>query len=119
MENFHEVYDTPAEVKAFADYSETRLEFGGDNPAEGDDLVPVQFQCPRCHERRPDFFLLDDDEGVTCQSCGHVYTLPTPARHCHCGAPLDDDECECEACTAEWNEFISDRYALVHPGALM
>lgn len=119
MENFYEVYDTPAEVAAFADYSDVVLEFGGANPDEDDDLVLPGFGCPMCGERRPDFLLIGDDDFVTCQSCGHGYTLPTPARHCHCGAPLDDDECECESCTAEWNEFISDRYALAHPGALM
>jgi len=30
------------------------------------------------------------------------------AHHCHCGAPLDDTACECEACAADWQEFLSE-----------
>jgi hypothetical protein len=35
-------------------------------------------------------------------------TASLPFRHCHCGQPLDDADCECGHCTAEWNEFLTE-----------
>lgn len=79
MENFYEVYDTPAEVTAFAKYSEARLEFGGDNP-DDDDLAPTSCACPKCGERNIDNLLLDPSEVVTCLTCGEVYDISGAAR---------------------------------------
>ena len=107
--DFYEIYDTPAEVEAFADYGDDRREFGGENPNEGDDLVLPGFGCPACHERRPDFLIIGDDERVTCQSCGKVYGLPDGLYD-----EWDDDR---QMVAADENWY--DRYALAHPGALM
>jgi len=38
---------------------------------------------------------------------------------CHCGQPLNDADCECGTCAAEWQEFITAWHALAHPGAMM
>ena len=106
---FNEVYSTPQERAGFLAYDKARLEFGGENPNEGDDLVLPGFGCPACHERRPDFLIIGDDERVTCQGCGHVYGLPDGLYD-----EWDDDR---QMVAADENWY--DRYAPAHPGALM
>jgi rubredoxin len=49
----------------------------GQSDSESDeaeaDLCPVAYGCPKCGERRHDFLVWDEDEGLRCQTCGHVY----------------------------------------------
>ena len=97
---FNEVYPTARERRDFLDYGAMVREHGGENPHDGDDLVLPSFGCPGCHERRPDFLLIGDDERVTCQSCGAVY-----------GDPVQD--CDDDALP------LVDWYTLAHPGACM
>jgi len=95
---FYEVYDTPQEVLAFADYGDTVREHGGENPVEGDELVAPICGCFFCGERRTDFLVIGEDESVTCISCGTTYYVPV----------ADDDTLP-----------LVDWFALAHPGACM
>ena len=110
MEDFYDVY-TGAEVEQYAQADEAARAYNlvamgnGENPNEGDDLVLPGFGCPSCHERRPDFLIIGDDDYVTCQSCGRVYGLPDG---------LYDEWDEAYSMTA-----LGDWYALAHPGACM
>ena len=42
--------------------------------APTNDLVSPDFACPHCGERDMDRLVWIDDEQVTCQNCGAVYT---------------------------------------------
>ena len=111
MENFYEVYNTASEVGAYANYDGAARKYNvvalgnGENPQDPIDLAPASCAYPKCGERNIDNLALEDDEVVTCQTCGTEYDISNAAR-------LDRvmlDDCE------NW----SDHYALAHPGALM
>ena len=34
-----------------------------------------EHKCPKCGEQRMDWLLLDDDDRITCQTCGEQYKL--------------------------------------------
>ena len=91
MENFYEVYNTASEVGAYANY---------DGAARKYNVVAL-------------------GNGENPQGAVVIAETNATPRFCHCGVPLDNTACECEDCTAEWQEFMSDQYALAHPGALM
>ena len=43
---------------------------------EPNDEVPEELGCPDCGERRVDYLEIDeDDEIVTCSTCGRVYRV--------------------------------------------
>ena len=44
-------------------------------PEPSEDRVGEDKGCPECHEDRIDFLSIDDDDRVTCQSCGLAYDL--------------------------------------------
>ena len=123
--DFYEVYDTQAEISAYATADTARREHNvvvmgnGENPCNcwpwkdaqeladymSNTMVSAANGCPLCGEQRVDYLETYEDD-VACLTCGHGYQLPQPARFCHCGQPLDDGACECEHCSAEWNEFL-------------
>ena len=39
------------------------------------DLVLPVFACPRCNEREADALIVDDDDIVTCATCGNTYSV--------------------------------------------
>lgn len=103
---------TYSEIVDAAEYSEARMHFNNDSrgKAEWTQTLAEQMQVIMEKVSEPAIinatFEVVDNDCITCLSCGIVYELPDP-RLCHCGAPLDNAECECEACTAEWNEFLT------------
>ena len=42
------------------------------------ELVAPIFACPACGECRMDELLIEEDDVVTCNSCGRTYTLEYP-----------------------------------------
>ena len=111
---------TRGEVEQYATAAENTMLYNVDatgnaeNPNEGAGLVLPGFGCPRCHERRCDELILNDDDTVTCQSCGHVYGLPTGLH------PVRFDGSDDENFIDTYDPLpFTDRYALAHPGACM
>lgn len=103
--------DTYNEIVVEAEYSEARMHYNNDlhgrpEPREDEELVPQSCACPRCGEQRMDMLMLDDDDIVTCASCGEVYDISPEAQLAR--VTLED-----------LSEPLIDRYALAHPGALM
>ena len=41
---------------------------------EWEEVVPAEFACPECGERRMDY-LVNDEGHVTCESCGYEYDI--------------------------------------------
>jgi hypothetical protein len=42
---------------------------------EDDDLVPNGCECPHCGENRIDYLVLDEEDWVTCETCGTEYPV--------------------------------------------
>lgn len=45
------------------------------------DYVKRADQCPKCHERRKDSLVWNNNDEVVCQSCGHTYDPLEPYRN--------------------------------------
>jgi len=115
--------DTYSEIAARAEYDEERMHFNNDNlgraenPADLDDdgpsdeaLVPAKYACPECGEMRMDC-LANNNDTVTCLSCGTVYELPTASFTPHPVKPdgMSDDD---------WNEYqqwVAEELAAPYP----
>ena len=77
---------TASEINAFAAYDEAAREYNvvavgnGENPDTAIDICPTSCACPKCGERDIDNLALDDDEVVTCQTCGEIYDISPAAQ---------------------------------------
>jgi hypothetical protein len=60
-------------LKPFRDEALTHLDELEENESE---LVAEAWACPGCGERRIDELANNDDDTVTCATCGRHYTLP-------------------------------------------
>jgi hypothetical protein len=57
-------------------FREEALSHLGELEAHEAELVPERWACPGCGERRMDELANNDDDTVTCATCGRRYTLP-------------------------------------------
>jgi transcription elongation factor Elf1 len=116
--DFYEVYNTPADVAAYAAYDEAAHAANVDklgraeNPLdeqEQPDLVLAGFGCPACGENEADSLIVGDDDRITCATCGKAYELIVTPHFCHCGAVLNScDVFECGDCTAEYQDWLNE-----------
>lgn len=71
--------DDEADAATWKDMQEQFLRLQEFDGCEVGNHVPSGFECPKCGESNVDYLLIneDDEEAVTCLTCGHIYSLPS------------------------------------------
>jgi hypothetical protein len=99
--------DTYSELTAAAEYDDAARRYNV--VALGNGANPLTWHAPTIKARLDAIY----SEPLNDATIPEAYDLLERLRElrdiphrCHCGQPLDDGACECEACSGEWQDYL-------------